>query len=710
MRVLLALLVFLAAAPLRAQDAATLVANHVFITGDQTLTAEGAVEVFYKGAKLSAARIVYDSVGDTLHIDGPITLTDGGSTVILADQADLSRDLADGVLQSARIVFDNQLQIAAVEMTRVAGRNSQLSKVVATSCKVCAANPVPLWEIRARRVVHDQQERQIYFDHAQFRVAGVPVFYIPRLRMPDPTLERATGFLLPSFRTSTGLGPGIKVPYFIAIGDSRDLTLTPYLSTQGTRTLEFRYRQAFPTGKVVVEGALTRDELLPGEFRGYLFADGEFRLPREYRLDLAVQAVTDPAYLLDYDITDIDRLSSNVQITRTRRNEHIAARLFRFQSIRAGEVNATLPTVVGDASYQRRFTPPHLGGEGKFRFELQGYRRGSTVNVDANGDGITDGRDVARATAYVDWRRNWILENGIVVSGGAEVAADFFSISQDAAYPGTVTRLLPSAAIELRWPWAKSAPGGASHVIEPVVQVVWSPDTANTPPNEDSRIVEFDEGNLFAFSRFPGSDERERGTRVNLGVGWTRYAPEGWSLGVLAGRVFRADDLGQFGPASGLDGTSSDWLVATHLSIDNGLYVVNRALFDDAFSFSRDELQLGWQGERYDLSASYNWLVADAAEGRLTPISEIAFDAGWHISEGWRGVLSGRYDFEAETAAKAKVGLEYRNECAAIDLSLSRRFTSSTNVSPSTDFNLSVELTGFGGSSGGTAYRRSCIQ
>ena len=49
------------------------------------------------------------------------------------------------------------------------------------------------------------------------------------------------------------------------------------------------------------------------------------------------------------------------------------------------------------------------------------------------------------------------------------------------------------------------------------------------------------------------------------------------------------------------------------------------------------------------------------------------------------------------TRTSAGVGLEFRNECMLVDLSLSRRFTSSTNVDPTTDFSLAVDLLGFGG-------------
>ena len=69
-------------------------------------------------------------------------------------------------MQSARLVLNRELQLAAAQIQRIGGRYTQMDNTVASSCKVCEGNPTPLWEIRARRVLHDQQERQIYFDNA----------------------------------------------------------------------------------------------------------------------------------------------------------------------------------------------------------------------------------------------------------------------------------------------------------------------------------------------------------------------------------------------------------------------------------------------------------------------------------------------------------------------------------------------------------------
>ena len=692
-----------------AQDQATLVADRVFLTGDDLLTAEGAVEAFYKDARVKAARIVYDARTETLDITGPISLTDASGTVILADSANLSRDLQNGLLKSARMVMDQQLQLAALEINRIDGRYTRMDKVVASSCQVCPSNPVPLWEIRARRVVHDQLERQIYFDHAQFRIAGVPVFYLPRLRMPDPTLKRATGFLQPEVRTTSELGPGLKLPYFIALGDHRDLTVTPYAATTRTRTLGLRYRQAFATGTIEANGALSDDDIRPGKTRGYLFLDGTFALPRDFKLGIDLQTVSDPAYLLDYGVTDTDWLTSGVSVERARRNEYAAIGVYHHRSLRPGDDNATLPNLAADLEFERRFSPRYLGGEGRLSFQLHGHRRSSSLAFDANGDGIVDGRDVSRATLSLGWHKSWVMPNGMVFSGATDLTADVYSIAQDVTFSGSVTRFLPQAAVELRWPWVRSSAGGASQVIEPVVQLVVAPDRLHAVPNEDSTVATLDEGNLFSFSRFPGADGRELGNRLNIGLGWTRYDPAGWSLGVTGGRVFRARDLGQFTPGSGLDGRSSDWLVSAQLRTDGGLSVQNRVLFDNGFDVSRNELNFGLARDRYSVDAGYLWMVADPAEGRPTATSELVLDAGWDMANNWRGQLAGRYDFNLQRAARAQIGLSYRSECAVVDLSLSRRFTSSTSVAASTDFNLSVSLVGFGAGSGGSA-RKSCAR
>ena len=55
-----------------------------------------------------------------------------------------------------------------------------------------------------------------------------------------------------------------------------------------------------------------------------------------------------------------------------------------------------------------------------------------------------------------------------------------------------------------------------------------------------------------------------------------------------------------------------------------------------------------------------------------------------------------RYDVAAHTNLRAGAGITYGNECTEFDLSISRRYTSSENVPPTTSIGFSVKLAGIG--------------
>ena len=191
-------------------------------------------------------------------------------------------------------------------------------------------------------MVHDQDERQLYFSNAQFRIAGVPVFYFPRLRLPDPTLERARGFLMPGFRVSSNLGTGIKVPYFFPIGRHADLTVTPYLSSS-TTTLEFSFRRNHRGGSSAFQAAVTDDDI-DGQ-RGYFFGELEHQLPKGFVLDAQVELVSDPGYLYTYGYSEKDRLTNRLSITRVRDKDLFRSSVTEFRTLRGSElaIEDTLP-------------------------------------------------------------------------------------------------------------------------------------------------------------------------------------------------------------------------------------------------------------------------------------------------------------------------------------------------------------------------------
>jgi LPS-assembly protein len=714
LRVLLSSLIVIAsAAGLGAQSPeaempAMLIADNVFISEGSTLVAEGNVEAFQGDRRLKAQKITYDPSTEKMTIEGPIVLQDGTSTLILADAAELDRDLQNGLLTGARMVLDQQLQLAAAHISQTSGRYSQLYKTTATSCRVCENGSPPLWQIRARQVIHDDVEQQLYFDRAQFRVLNVPVFYLPRLRLPGPGLDRATGFLRPLLAINSQLSTGVKVPYFIKLGDHRDLTLTPYLSSK-TRTLEYRYRQAFRRGRISFEGALSDDTLREGELRAYLFARGNFNLKRNYKLSFRIEATSDKAYLKNYDYSNADRLTSEIAISRTSRDTYFRAGLLNYYSLRDDVSNDTEPTIIGDVFYDRRFFPQSLGGELRVGLDFHSHYRRSDLDIDGSDtDSIVDGRDVTRLSSELMWLRDWTFGNGLRVDGKVGVAVDFFNIRQDVNYDSVVTEVAPQTALALSYPMIRSTGDGVVHYLEPVAQIAWVGGSSDNVPNDESTRQDFDEGNLLSLSRFPAVDRRERGVVAAYGVNWTRIDLTGWEARLNIGQVIREKANDSFTVTSGLRGTRSDFLVAGQLKTRTGLNLTARTLFDEGFNFSKAEIRTAYLSEKVNVVGSYVWLTADPLENRADPVSELAVASSFPLSRNWRARANFRYDIEEFGATRAGAGLIYRNECVEVDLSVQRRFTSSRVVDPSTTFGFTISMAGFSAMTGTKNYSRSC--
>lgn len=680
-------------------QAATLVADALRVEQDRRLVAEGSVEVLYEGARLTAPRLVYDRATDRLVIEGPIRLDDGEGAILLASQAALDADLENGILESARVVLNRQLQLAANRISRVGGRYLQLDNTVASACEICAANPTPTWEIRASKVIHDQQERQLYFENASFRLFGLPVAYFPRLRLPDPTNERATGLLIPRLRSTSQLGLGIQQPVFLTLGDHADLTLTPYLSPQ-TRTVEAVYRQAFRFGDLQVRAATSDDTLLPDRERYFLFGEGRFDLPRGLTLEFDIESVSDPAYLIDYGYSDQDRLATELRAYRADRDRILAGTLSYLETLRESEIpiEDRLPSIFGEVEYERRLAL--RGGELRFGLDAATLIRDSEAPV--------VGRDVNWLRLSAEYVRTGILPAGLVGDARIGFAAAGYETRGDPRFDTITGRVTPSVSAELRWPLQRFGDAGVSHVIEPVAQLAWSATSGNDVPNEDSVLVEFDDGNLFSLSRFPGQNAVETGARANLGVSYTAVAPSGLGLGVVLGRVLRSDDDTDFTDGSGLAGRRSDWLAATRLNFGESLQVTARAIFDDDLGARKNETRLGYSGERLSVEAGYVWLDAAPAENRPRDTHELAFDGTWRVARHWIASADARYDFNQDRAARAGLGIEYRTECISVDLGVSRRFTGSRTVEPSTVFGFSVSLAGFGSGRSDSTYRKIC--
>ncbi len=677
---------------LLAQDAnppAILLADRVTISeADQIMTAQGHVQIFYGQITLNASSIVYDSQRGTISVAGPLVVEDGDGTRIFADFAQLSPDLVDGVIQGARLLLANRLQFLSAEIRRTSGRYTTLYKSVGSSCQVCFDRPVPVWQIRSDRIIHDRQEKTLYFSNATLDVFGLPVFHLPYLRIPDPTVTRATGFLVPRFLSADLYGTGVKTPYYLVLSDQSDATLTPFVTTKGTAILELEYRKWFQSGSAVISGALAlNDGISSAGPRGFVHAKADFALRKGFRVGLDVFSASDEDFLRQFEYSTADRLTSVGSIYRYRNEDYFEFGTVVFQSLRSSEDFASVPVVLPELSF-RRHVPLNVPG--------------LHLSVGANMLGLvrSEGRDVLRIGVNADANYIKYLASGVVVQAMGKLDINSYQTLNDTANfsSDVVSLVIPTLALSIRVPFARYTTN-AIETFEPVFQLVHTgePSSSGLIPNEDSQQVEFDETNLFSINRYPGLDRSEFGLRANVGANYNRISNSGWNIGATVGQVFRLDNASEFSPGSGLGTGVSDFLGALTLELPSQFRMINRVLFDSDFQFKRAETQVAIFKENYQIDASFLHLDADANAGALDVRNEVALAGAWRFRPNWEISGNARYNLTEHTPTKASGTLTYGSECIKVELSASRSYTTSDNIPPATSYGLTVKLAGFGG-------------
>jgi LPS-assembly protein len=102
--------------------------------------------------------------------------------------------------------------------------------------------PTPRWDLVADTVTLNV-DHYTFMKQAVFRVKGVPMFYLPVLYYPTKKEDRATGFLIPAYGSSTLRGQSIHNAFFWAVDRSQDATFFHdwYSNTGQGVGSEYRY-------------------------------------------------------------------------------------------------------------------------------------------------------------------------------------------------------------------------------------------------------------------------------------------------------------------------------------------------------------------------------------------------------------------------------------------------------------------------------------
>ena len=576
-----------------------------------TVSAVGDAQLYYQGKVLEADKVIYDQVTKRVQAIGHVRMREPTGEIAYGDKMELTDDFNDGFIQSLRILRTDKSRFSAPHAERIDGDATVFEKGTYTACEPCKDDPEkpPLWQVRATKIIHKNEERMIYYENAVIEFGGFPVFWMPYASAPDPTVKRKTGFLPPHYIANTALGTGISLPFFWNLAPDYEMRLTPTLLSRQGLLMQTEWKQRLENGiyNIRVTGinqnapsAFSAAPSGPGkrDVRGSIESAGLFYLNEKWKAGWDVSLLSDRWFLKNYKLksetltsfidTSLQTSTSTAYLTGQGDRSLFDMRGYYFKSLTStNDVQKSQPIIAPVIDYDRRFeTPSFLGGEtrltGNFTSSSREeadyrslYRTGNLFG-DYQGSGhstcIADKfnrtdcilRGVAghydRATMELAWRRSFIdsLGQSWTPFGSLRSDATFMSLNESGSKNNYQTEFIHSnneatfrpmavAGVTYRFPFVAHQ-WGMTHVVEPIGQIITRPREINFNriPNEDAQSLVFDDTTLFQVNKFSGYDRVEGGTRANIGAKYSITADGGASANVLFGQSFQVAGINSF--------------------------------------------------------------------------------------------------------------------------------------------------------------------
>lgn len=705
----------------------------VYDNDRNTISARGDVQMNYQGRTLQADRVTYDRNTGRVYAEGNARLTDTSGAVVTGDRFELTDDFKNGFIDSLRVtqtVVENgrpvTTRFSSPRAERAAGETTTFERGTYTACEPCKDNPErpPLWQVKAAKIIHNNSEQTIYYEDATLEILGLPVAYLPYFWTPDPTVKRKTGFLAPRYVISNTLGVGVGIPFFWAIAPNYDLTLTPtFLTRQGVLgEAEWRHRLETGAYNIRIAGISQQDPeaFLPSprgagdrDFRGSLESAGEFYINSHWKWGWDIALVSDKWFLENYGIRSESLQSiylkesvSTLYLQGIGDRSFFDLRGYYFQGLSTRDWQKQQPVVHPVLDYDKRITPPVLGGEFGINVNVTSLSREAaqfeplttanrgrysiyqTCQIFDPENCLVRGASgsMSRASITASWRRELIDPIGQVWTPFAYVRADNFWIAPDFDGYQNVNlsnylegdddylfRATPAVGLEYRFPFVANLGTSGRQVIEPIAQIIARPNETKIGhlPNEDAQSLVFDDTSLFDWDKFSGYDRAEGGVRANLGIQYTVTGADDFYANVLFGQSyqvagrnsFRQADLANVGLDSGLESRASDYVGRIQIAPNSNFSFLTRARFDqDNFDVNRIEASVLANFNPYlplSTSVTYARYEAQPDIGFPRRREGLLGSATWNLTPNWFVTGSVLLDLDRYLLARETYELQY---------------------------------------------------
>ncbi len=572
---------------------------------------------------------------------------------------------------------------------------TRLTEVDYTTCE----REVPEWRLEARRMKLDHEEQWGEAYHVFLDVLDVPVFYTPYITFPISD-RRKSGFLPPTFGSSSDSGFDFKQPYYWNIAPEMDATIAPRILGDRGLLLGGQYRYLAPRGHGQLDAEyLPVDGERDDEARWLVGYSHEQRFAgRRGNLFVRFNRVSDDRYLEDF--------GSSLAVTSRRFLEQRAdlsyggdrwfglARVQGFQSVdptltEASEPYDRLPQVFFNA-----YTPRREGG----------------LNLDFLTESGYFDREVGTVGGRIDLKP--VLSVPFHTAGSfllPRLSVEYTQYLLDqAATPDatdeTPDRLVPILSVDSGLLFERDLRSfGRSLVqtLEPRFFYLYIPEVEQDDlPVFDTGQYTVSYGQLFRENRFSGPDRVGDTNQVSLGL-VTRFIDRNTGFEHLRagiGQSYYFADREVTLPGDVVDDDPVSEVVGEVVTrFTNGVSARADVIYDP----NESSFDLGLLGVRYFpdprtiVNAEYR-IRRDIRGLGQTGVEQTDVSLRLPVTRAMSVVGRWNYSLDGDETLEGVGGIEYESCCYAVR-TVARRFLSTADGEFENEFFIQLELKGLAG-------------
>ncbi len=574
---------------------------------------------------------------------------------------------------------------------KIGDEKSEFTKSVFTLCDYRESDKCPPWALQASKMSHDKKKKTIYYDNALIKFYDFPIFYLPKLSHPDPTVDRRSGFLPPSFSDSKNLGSGFEIPYFWAVNKDKDFTISNKLYVSENPLFLGEYRQVFENSNLIfdfgyTEGYKKTSSTKKAGDKSHYFTKfvKNFKSSNnsENTLELTTQEVSNDKYLKLYKIKSnlvdhqTDTLENSIKFTHTNEDLFFGFNATSHETLKE-DYNDKYEYILPDIILDKNLFADSKYGAADLTSNLKIH------NYDTN-----------KFTKFLVNDIDWKSKNFDYASGfSGKLLGNIKNVNYEAKntqYKKDTTNELFGALgylseIEL----FKNSEEGFNQFLTPKFLIRYAPGHMRKQTADDG--TRLDHLNVFSLDRLNSYNNYESGLSATLGFDYQAKS-KNQQLDFTVGQVVNERENKDMPTSSSLDEKLSDLVATTNLKINENI----KFKYDFALDQSYKQLNYNEIGTTLDFNKvkfNFNYLQEIEHIGNQeyfnTKIDLMNSDKGIFSAETKRNLIT-------NSAEYYNLSYEYLNDCLRAGIVYRREFYDDSELEAENSLMFNITLIPFG--------------